>query len=117
MSDLRSVVLIASAACLPGFLQGEPEICAVRKAPNQVFVPPPPYEASPGEGTFYFGSIDFWTILPSNGLSAPQYDQSTYEMLNSIDFPTTGCWEISARYHRHELKFVVWVIPFTTSSN
>jgi hypothetical protein len=38
-------------------------------------------------------------------------------MLNSIEFPTTGCWEISASYYGHELKFVVWVTPYTASSN
>jgi hypothetical protein len=38
-------------------------------------------------------------------------------MLNSIEFPATGCWEISARYHSHELTFVVWVAPYTASSN
>jgi hypothetical protein len=128
-----------------------------------VFVPPPPYEASPGEGSFYLGSDDFWTIVPNNGVWQTQHDKTTYDrrkivwfskdywwlsqqesdlrvdarkldgdnesvhvawatnayisehqtsaMLNAIEFPSTGCWEISAQWHAHELKFVVWVTP------
>jgi hypothetical protein len=158
MPDVRFAILIALASCA---IAAPP--CAVTEAPSHVFVPPPPYEASPEEGTFYFGSDNFWTILPSSGVWETQHDQSTYDrrkiiwfskgywwlsrmdqdlvvdakrldaaaasvrgqsatngfiperqtsfMLNSIDFPATGCWEISARYHSHELKFVVWVSP------
>jgi hypothetical protein len=137
--------------------------CAVTEPPSHVVVPPPPYEASPGHGTFYFGSDDFWTILPDNGVWETQHDKATYDrrkivwfskdywwlsqqqmdlrvdarkldggiesvhvswttngfipdhqtsfMLNDIEFPSTGCWEISGRWHAHELKFVVWVTP------
>lgn len=144
-----------------------PPPCAVTEARNRVFVPPPPYSASPGEGDF--GSDDFWTILPSNGVWETLHDQPTYDrrkivwftkdywwlsrqesdlkvdarklnagsesvhgerannafipehqtsaMLNSIEFPSTGCWEISARWHDHELKFVVWVTAYTAASN
>jgi hypothetical protein len=142
--------------------------CAVTEPLSHVFVPPPPYEASPGQDEFYFGTDDFWTILPSDGVWQTQHDQATYDrrkipwfskdywwlsrseedlvvdakrldragsvhqpgatnaftperqtsaMLNSIEFPSTGCWEISAHWHDHELKFVVWVKPYTTSSN
>ena len=168
MPSVRSAVLIALAtACLSK--ASPPPTCVATKAPGQVFVPPPPYEAAPGEGAFYFGSDDFWTILPSNGIWEAQHDQLTYDrrkivwfskdywwlsqqesdlrvdarklnggtesvrgegatnafipehqtsaMLNSIEFPSTGCWEISARWHDHELRFVVWVMPYTTSSN
>ena len=39
----------------------------------------------------------------------PESQQSF--MINSIEFPTTGCWEIRASYQNHELKFTVWVTP------
>jgi hypothetical protein len=32
-------------------------------------------------------------------------------MLVGVDFPTTGCWEITGRYADAELSFVVWVGP------
>ena len=38
-------------------------------------------------------------------------EHQTSAMLNSIEFPSTVCWEISIRWHAHELKFVVWVTP------
>lgn len=44
-------------------------------------------------------------------------EQQTSAMLNSIEFSSTGCWEITARYRDHELKFVVSVMPYTASSN
>jgi len=162
----RTVVLIAltvSAICYAA------PSCAVTEPPSHVFVPPPPYEASSGEGSFYLGSDDFWTILPSNGVWETRHDQTTYDrrkivwfsqdywwfsrqeedlrvdarkldggsesvhvawatnsfvpehqtsaMMNAIEFPSTSCWEISARWHDHALKFVVWVTPYTASSN
>lgn len=30
-------------------------------------------------------------------------------MMNSLYFPTVGCWEITGRYEDDELTFVVWV--------
>lgn len=136
-------------------------VCAVTEAPKQVFVPPPPFEASPEAGHFYFGSDDFWTILPENGTWGTQHDQPTYDrrkiawfsrsfwwlsgqesqlkvqarkldgsnisihggratngflpnrqesfMLSSIEFPSTGCWEITAQFRGQELKFTVLV--------
>ncbi len=32
-------------------------------------------------------------------------------MLTGVDFPTLGCWEITGRYRKSELTFVVWVAP------
>jgi hypothetical protein len=32
-------------------------------------------------------------------------------MLTGIEIPTPGCWEISGKYHRTTLTFVVWVAP------
>lgn len=31
-------------------------------------------------------------------------------LVGGIKFPTTGCWEVSARYENDELTFVVWVV-------
>jgi hypothetical protein len=166
MPKVRSAISIAFAACTICYAAPP---CAVTEAPSHVFVAPPPYGASPGEGEFYFGSDDFWTILPGNGVWETQHDQPTYDrrkivwfskdywwlsrqesdltvdarklsgsaesvhggratnafipehqtsaMMNSIEFRSTGCWEISARWHDHELKFVDWVTPYTASSN
>ncbi len=44
-------------------------------------------------------------------------EHQTSAMMNSIEFPATGCWEITASWHSHQLKFVVWVTPYTASSN
>lgn len=32
-------------------------------------------------------------------------------MLTGVEFPTLGCWEITAQYKKSEVKFVVWVAP------
>jgi hypothetical protein len=32
-------------------------------------------------------------------------------MLTGLNFPSSGCWEISGRYGDQELRFVVWVSP------
>jgi hypothetical protein len=29
--------------------------------------------------------------------------------MTGINFPTTGCWEITGRYESDEVTFVVWV--------
>jgi hypothetical protein len=34
-------------------------------------------------------------------------------LVGGINFPTPGCWEVSARYENDELMFVVWVVPAT----
>jgi hypothetical protein len=162
----RTVVLIALTVSAISFAAPP---CAVTKPPNQVFVPAPPYAATPGQAEFYFGSDDFWTTLPNDGVWETQHDHSTYDrnkivwfskdywwlsgmekdlavdakrldgaakavhmtwatnaflperqesaMLSEIEFPATGCWEVTAHYQSHELKFVVWVMPYTASSN
>jgi|SRR5438132_3926671 len=35
-------------------------------------------------------------------------------MMDSLDFPTLGCWEITGRYENDELTFVVWVAEATS---
>jgi hypothetical protein len=89
MPSVRSVVLIALAAC--AICYAAPP-CAVTEAPSHVFVPPPPYEASPGEGAFYFGSDDFWTILPNNGVWETQHDQRTYDRRKIVWFSKDYWW-------------------------
>jgi hypothetical protein len=32
-------------------------------------------------------------------------------MLTGVEFPTLGCWEVSAKYKKSELTFVVWIAP------
>ena len=32
-------------------------------------------------------------------------------MLVGVDFPTEGCWEITGRYKKSGLSFVIWVTP------
>ena len=34
--------------------------------------------------------------------------------MDSLDFPTLGCWEITGRYENDELTFVVWVAEATS---
>jgi hypothetical protein len=61
------------------------------------------YAAPPArEGSFYFGSDDFWTMLPCNGVCETQHDHATYDRRKIAWF---------ASWHAHDLKFVVWVRP------
>jgi hypothetical protein len=32
-------------------------------------------------------------------------------MLVGVEFPSSGCWEITGRYKKSELTFVIWVEP------
>ncbi len=170
MTGLRSVLLIALGVDV--CFGAAPETCPVTKPPNAVFVPPAPHDALPPEGEFYFGSDDFWTWLPNDGIWGTVHDEASHGnydrrkiawfsknywwlseaqpkltvdanrldaavkpvhetwatniflpekqesfMGSGIEFPTTGCWEVTANYHGHDLKFVVWVTPYTASSN
>lgn len=69
-------------------------VCAVTQPPPQVFVPLPPFAASPEPGHFYFGSDDFWTILPDNGTWGTQHDQPTYDR-RKISWFSSGYWWLS----------------------
>ena len=44
----------------------------------------------------------------SKGLGSYTDDWKSF-LVGGIDFPTFGCWEISAHYDDDELDFVVWV--------
>ena len=41
------------------------------------------------------------------GLGGYREDWKSF-LVGGIDFPTPGCWEISARYEDNELTYVVW---------
>ena len=47
---------------------GRSETCPVTKPATQPFVPPAPYDAKPGPGSFWFGTDSLWTALPKDGL-------------------------------------------------
>ncbi len=44
----------------------------------------------------------------SRGLGGFREDWKSF-LVGGIDFPTPGCWEISAHYEDDELTFIVWV--------
>ncbi|SRR5712692_7517675 len=44
----------------------------------------------------------------SRGLGGYREDWKSF-LVGGIDFPTFGCWEISAHYEDDDLTFVVWV--------
>ena len=31
--------------------------------------------------------------------------------MSGVNFPTHGCWEVTGRYQRDELTFVIWIAP------
>jgi len=47
------------------------------------------------------------------GQASSSYREDDWKafLVGGINFPTTGCWEVSARYENDELTFVVWVVP------
>jgi hypothetical protein len=47
---------------------GVPSSCPVTKPyQTSLFVPPSPYEANAGAGSFWFGTDRLWTVLPADG--------------------------------------------------
>jgi hypothetical protein len=50
---------------------------------------------------------------PEVGQASSSYREEDWKafLVGGINFPTTGCWEVSARYQNDELTFVVWVVP------
>jgi hypothetical protein len=49
---------------------------------------------------------------PEVGQASSSYRQQDWKafLVGGINFPTPGCWEVSARYENDELTFVVWVV-------
>lgn len=47
--------------------------------------------------------------LLTDGPGTPSWTSDERFLVTGINFPTTGCWEISATYADSELSFVVWV--------
>jgi hypothetical protein len=48
------------------------------------------------------------SLIVSRATNASAGDIGT-AMLVGVDFPTAGCWEITGRYRKTEVRFVVWV--------
>ena len=44
----------------------------------------------------------------ARGLGGYREDWQSF-LVGGIDFPTSGCWEVSAHYENDDLTFVVWV--------
>jgi hypothetical protein len=47
--------------------------------------------------------------LQTDGPGTPSWTTDDQFLVAGINFPTIGCWEITARYENDELTFVVWV--------
>jgi len=47
--------------------------------------------------------------LQTDGLGVPSWTADDQFFMTGINFPTTGCWEITGRYEDVKLTFVVWV--------
>ena len=56
--------------------------------------------------------VDAPTIpLQSDGKGIGAWTKDDQFIGTGVNFPTTGCWEITASYESDELTFVVWVAP------
>ena len=49
--------------------------------------------------------------LQTDGPGTASWTKDDQFIMTGINFPTTGCWEITGRYENDELTFVVWVSP------
>jgi len=49
--------------------------------------------------------------LQSDGKGVGSWTKRDQFIMTGINFPTTGCWEITGGYENDELTFVVWVTP------
>jgi hypothetical protein len=49
--------------------------------------------------------------LQTDGKGNGSWTEDDQFIVTGINFPTTGCWEITGRYENDELTFVVWVSP------
>ena len=47
--------------------------------------------------------------LQTDGPGTPSWTADDQFFMTGINFPTTGCWEITARYEDVKLTFIVWV--------
>lgn len=56
------IVIPNAAAADSGFT------CPVTVPPDPAFVPPAPFPASLHAGTFWYGTRELWTLLPTNGV-------------------------------------------------
>ena len=49
--------------------------------------------------------------LQTDGKGNGSWTKDDQFIMTGINFPTTGCWEVTGRYENDELTFVVWVSP------
>jgi hypothetical protein len=49
--------------------------------------------------------------LQTDGKGNGSWTDDDEFIITGINFPTTGCWEITGRFDDDELTFVVWVAP------
>lgn len=49
--------------------------------------------------------------LQSDGKGSGSWTKNNRFIMTGINFPTTGCWEITGRYENDEITFVVLVAP------
>src|SRR6516225_2058334 len=51
--------------------------CPVTRAPEPVFVPPPPFSPYVADGGFWFGSPNLWTRLDGGGTRQASYERAS----------------------------------------
>jgi len=50
-------------------------------------------------------------LLQADGSGSGSWTKDDPFIVRGINFPTAGCWEVTAHYGEDELTFVVWVSP------
>jgi hypothetical protein len=58
--------------------QNPPASCPVTQVPAHPFVPPAPFSAKPGDGSFWFGNEELWTRLNTDGVWHGLHTESGY---------------------------------------
>ena len=49
--------------------------------------------------------------LQTDGKGSGSWTSDDQFIMTGINFPTTGCWEITGHYENDELTFVIWIGP------
>jgi hypothetical protein len=100
-----------------------PETCRVTQPPSSLFVPPPPYPASPGEGMFWVGTEKLWTSLPVSGTwrglqpyspTTPGLRQKIFWWREGYDWRANPTPPLSVRGRRLDGQAPEFVIPDKT---
>jgi hypothetical protein len=50
-------------------------------------------------------------LLLTDGKGNGSWTKDDQFIVTGINFPTTGCWEVTGRYENEELTFIIWVSP------